>query len=375
MSRQPSDPVSILFMRRARLFPGARVLLLNAHDPAVARWAIDTVGPGGHVLALPATYHALNMLARVPNLDVSGSVYPAPDISGPDASGPDTHGPVDVALLRIPKGREHVRAYVWSAARMLQPGSSLYLAGLNSTGAKTALKDTAAVFGSAPVLGHKSSCRIALATRPDTVAIPPSWCDPAPWQPQTRVISRPEADYTIITMPGVFSWDHLDDGTALLLDQLAGHSLIQPDDRVLDIGCGYGIIGLVAAHMGAQVTLVDDSLLAVRCARDSAAANDLSARCTVLPSDITSAISGGARKNRPLFDVVLSNPPFHKGVDVTTSITQHIVRESFDALRRGGRLWIVANQFLPYERMMQQQFGNVSLIADDGRYRVLESTR
>jgi 16S rRNA (guanine1207-N2)-methyltransferase len=138
---------------------------------------------------------------------------------------------------------------------------------------------------------------------------------------------------------------------------------------VLDIGCGYGIIGLCAARAGARAVMVDDDLLAVRCARVSAVANELADRCRVLPSDVTSAVQDRR------FDLVLSNPPFHQGTDVNTATAQRIVREASGVLRPGGRLRIVANRFLPYDRVLSDTFGSVATLADDGRYRVLEAVR
>ncbi len=75
------------------------------------------------------------------------------------------------------------------------------------------------------------------------------------------------------------------------------------------------------------------------------------------------------------FDLVLSNPPFHQGTDVNTATAQRIVREAFGVLRPGGCLWIVANRFLPYDRVLGDTFGSVATLADDGRYRVLEALR
>jgi len=331
------------------------VLLLYVDDPALARWAVAQAGTGGQVWALHASHHALQQLDRLPGLRLDDAVYPDPAV----------HGPADVALLEIPKGREFVRAYLWTAAQALRSGGQLYLAGPNAGGAKSAIKDAADLLGSAPVLTYKSGHRIALGTRPDDLHVPPGWADPPPWEAQTRVFERPEGDYTIVTMPGVFSWEHLDEGTALLLDHLGA----QPGQDVLDIGCGYGILGLAAARAGAQVTMVDDDLLAVRCARASAEINGLAARCTVLPSDITRAVEDQQ------FDLVVSNPPFHRHIEVTTTPGQRIVREGYERLRRNGRLRIVANSFLPYDRVMLEQFGSVETLADDGRFRVLEAVR
>jgi 16S rRNA (guanine1207-N2)-methyltransferase len=353
MSDRLLNPTSDLFVRTVTIAPGENVLLLHNDDPGLARWAVAQVAGEGTVTGLHTSYRALSALARVPGVQLSETVYP----------DPAAHLPVSVALLDIPKGRDVARAYLWAVAQVLQPGGRLYIAGPNAAGAKSVIRDAADLYGDAPVLGYKNGCRIALATRTnETLHAPADW---SPWQPQMRRVSRPEGDYAIVTMPGVFSWDHLDDGTALLLDHLG----VEPGTDVLDIGCGYGILGLRAAHAGARVTMVDDDLLAVRCARASVEVNDLTGRCTVLASDITEAVHDQE------FDLVLSNPPFHQGVDVTTGIAAQIIREASDVLRPGGRLRIVANRFLPYQRDMRDVFGHVHTIAETGRYVVLESVR
>jgi 16S rRNA (guanine1207-N2)-methyltransferase len=353
MSHSFLTATSALLAQTAAITPGDQLLLLHSADPALARVLVEAVSPAGQVTALHTSYAALETLARVPGLIVSEAVYPDPAV----------HGPADAALLDIPKGREHTRAYLWAAAHTLRPGGRLLLAGANDGGAKSAIRDAAELFGSAPVLGYKGGCRIAQALRPDVLRLPPAWEQVA--QTQTRTVERPEGTYTLITMPGVFSWDHLDDGTALLLDQLH----VEPETDVLDIGCGGGIIGLVAARAGARVVMVDDDLLAVRCARASAHACGLADRCRVLPSDVTRAIPDHR------FDLILSNPPFHAGIDVTTGTAHRIIREAFEHLRPGGILRIVANRFLPYDRVLNEAFGSSRIVAETGRFYVLEALK
>ncbi|MBN1966266.1 MAG: class I SAM-dependent methyltransferase [Anaerolineae bacterium] len=352
MPRRPANPITALLTAAAILAPGERVLLLHSDDPELARWAMGAVQPGGRVVALHASHRALTALSRLPGLEVAESVYP----------DPAAHGPADTALIAIPKGRDAARGLLWAAAQALRPGGQMFLAGPNDGGAKSTLKDAAELLGSAPVLAYKSSHRVALAIRPESLVLPPGWDS---GEPQTRTITRPEGAYTVITLPGVFSWDHLDDGTALLLDHLGA----RPGLDVLDIGCGYGIIGMAAARAGARVTLVDDDLLAVRCARASVEANGLADRCTVLPSDVTSALTGQQ------FDLALSNPPFHRGTDVSTAVAHRFIHEAADVLRPGGRLRIVANRFLPYDRTLQDVFGSARIVADTSRYAVWEAVR
>ncbi|MBC7317474.1 MAG: methyltransferase, partial [Chloroflexi bacterium] len=159
----------------------------------------------------------------------------------------------------------------------------------------------------------------------------------------------------------------LDEGTRLLLSALTVH----PDDRVLDVGCGYGIIGMVAAmrRPSASVTMVDADLLAVACARETLRRNGLAETVRVVLGDGPQAL-GGER-----FTLIVSNPPFHAGHEVTLDIAHSFVAEAFEALEMRGRLILVANRFLPYHRAMEATFGEVEVLAQTSLYRVLAATK
>lgn len=356
--RSKLNATTTLFGSFATLQAGQRALLLNNDDPALARWALEAVEPDGQVTALHSSHRALNTLARVPGLATATTVYP----------DPAQHGEADVALLEFPKGREAARAWLWTAAQSVKPGGWLYLAGANAAGAKSAIKDAEALFGAAPVLGHKGGHRVALATRPDAVSLPPAWGDTRPWEPRAISLTHAGREYPIMTMPGLFSWNELDEGTALLLDHLVAEPVSAGQD-VLDVGCGYGIVGIVAAQGGAQVTLIDDDLRAVRCASESVRLNGLDDRCAVLPGDVTEGLADRR------FDLVLSNPPFHQGVDVMTATAHQIVREAYDVLKSDGRLLVVANRFLPYDRTIADVFGAARVVAETTRFYVIEGAR
>lgn len=356
--RSKLNAATTLFGTYAIIKPGQRVLMLNSDDPALARWALDMVAPDGQVTALHSSHRSLATLARVPGLDTAATVYP----------DPAQHGDADVALLEIPKGREAARAWLWTAAQSVRPGGTLYLAGANAAGAKSAIKDAEALLGSAPVLGHKGGHRLALAQRPDTLALPPAWGDTRPWEPRTVHLTHGGQEVPVVSMPGLFSWNELDEGTALLLDHLVGDTVRAGMD-VLDVGCGYGIVGLVAARSGARVTLIDDDLRAVRCARETIRLNGLDDRCTVQPGDVMEGLSGQT------FDLVLSNPPFHQGTEVMTATAHQIVRQARDVLKPGGRLLVVANRFLPYDRTITEVFGSARIVAETTRFYVIEGVR
>ena len=154
----------------------------------------------------------------------------------------------------------------------------------------------------------------------------------------------------------------MDDGTAALV----GAMEIGVDDRVLDLGCGTGLAGLVAARRAPQgrVTLVDADVRAVESARRTLKANGIANVETVL-SDCGSAVFDRQ------FDCVITNPPFHQGVGVDYEVACQFVWDAARVLREDGRLFLVANRFLRYGDLVEEVFGNVVTAYADTRYHVL----
>lgn len=109
----------------------------------------------------------------------------------------------------------------------------------------------------------------------------------------------------VATKPGIFSWDGLDTATALLIEAMQ----VQPTDRVLDLGCGYGIVGAAAAMASPQVgvDLVDENVVAVEAAQRTLVLNGLT-NAQVHLSDGTAAV------RHIEFDVVAAHLPRGKEV-------------------------------------------------------------
>jgi 16S rRNA (guanine1207-N2)-methyltransferase len=137
--------------------------------------------------------------------------------------------------------------------------------------------------------------------------------------------------------------------------------------RVLDVGCGSGAIGRHAARLGAAaVDLIDASRLAGACAGRGIQENRLGDTCRAWASDLYSDVPG------PAYDLILSNPPVHAGHAVDTDAATELIAGAKARLATGGRLRIVANAFLSYDRLLREVFGAARVVAEDARYRVLE---
>jgi 16S rRNA (guanine1207-N2)-methyltransferase len=117
-----------------------------------------------------------------------------------------------------------------------------------------------------------------------------------------------------------------------------------------------------------HVELVDSDSAAVALARDNLRANGI-ANATVHIGD------GVGLPPREPFDLIATNPPFHFARRQTTAIARRFIADAARALRCGGRFYLVANRFLPYEGDVEATFGNLREVAGDRRYKVLLAQR
>jgi len=173
---------------------------------------------------------------------------------------------------------------------------------------------------------------------------------------------QPVGDSSWLSKPGIFSWDRIDDGSALLArhlpDDLAGH--------VADFGCGWGYLArLMVQPAVTRLDLIDAEHLAL----DAARANLTDPRASFHWLDL-------AREPAPAtYDAIVCNPPFHTGRASTPGLGQAIIEAAARALRPGGRLYMVANRGLPYELSLKKCFASFETLADNNKFRVTRAVR
>jgi 16S rRNA (guanine1207-N2)-methyltransferase len=163
------------------------------------------------------------------------------------------------------------------------------------------------------------------------------------------------------TAPGLFSPRAVDTGTLAMLSRVD----FGPEDKVLDLGCGYGVVGLVAAKLGQpdRVWLVDKDPSAVEVARANLAANGAGAATVVLSDGFRSFFETG-------FDKILCNPPYQADF----AVPKHFIEKGFNRLLVGGTLTMVTKRELWYRNKITSVFGGVKVSEVDG-YFVFEATR
>ena len=167
------------------------------------------------------------------------------------------------------------------------------------------------------------------------------------------------------TDAGVFSRASLDRGTELLLEALE----VGPCELLLDLGCGYGVIGIVAARLseGGHAILTDINERAVRLARRNIRANGVE-NAEVRSGDLYAPVADLA------FNQIVCNPPLRAG----RAVVDRIVVEAPAHLLEGGHLWLVARTRQGAESLqtrMATAFGNASIVGRGSGYKVLRATR
>lgn len=276
---------------------------------------------------------------------------------------------VDLVLIRLPKGKLPAWQLLWDGFRALKVGGSCYLAGGNREGVKPAIGLMRQLFGNAETTSYRDGHRLARAekispTPAEVSAFQINWLDHQEFL--QFLIDVRGTGFTVHSRPGTFAWDRLDEGTRLLVE----HMVIHPSDTVLDLGCGNGIVGMVAARLASQgqVMLVDVDAEAIRSAKRSVDANVLH-NCTVTASDAGSAVK------HMRFDVVVTNPPFHVGRRAKFDIANQFILDAWDVLNEGGRFYLVANVNLPYEKPIRERFGAFCVESQDQGYKVLSALK
>lgn len=168
--------------------------------------------------------------------------------------------------------------------------------------------------------------------------------------------------FTFLTDSGVFSKKMIDFGSQVLLNTLN----FAKNERILDLGCGYGPLGISLAKVqGVEATLVDINNRAIDLAKKNASLNDVDV--SIFQSNIYENVSGQ-------FDHIISNPPIRAG----KKVVHDIIEKSVDFLVNQGDLTIVIQkkQGAPSAKeKMAHVFGNVEIIKKDKGYYILRSTK
>ncbi|ABR54094.1 methyltransferase small [Methanococcus vannielii SB] len=171
--------------------------------------------------------------------------------------------------------------------------------------------------------------------------------------------------FSFKTDSGVFSPKKIDKGTEILVNEL---ELLSSDD-VLDIGCGYGVVGISIVAEVNSITMTDINKRSVNLAKHNLKLNNISDKnIDVVQGDVYENVKC---KN---YDIIISNPPIKAGKD----LIHRIITEGHLILKENGSIWMVIQTkhgAKSLAKFLEGVFGNVETITISGGYRVLKSVK
>lgn len=337
---------------------------LNADKNARFLWCTDE----NALNTLPAALHQEQLLVLTNRWDVAEQAKArgfTTEFNDFDCSEiPDNS--LDKIFYRVSKEKPVVHHLLNQAWRCLKPGGQLFLAGYKNEGTKTYIEKIAKLLGSGKNIeknGPVYSAALSKYTQYDATQL----LDDSDYR-QPRPIAL-DSGLQLLSKPGLFGWNKVDAGSALLIEQLKELSPPpQPFNSCMDLGCGYGYLTIAASNLDNCQNintwlLTDNNAAALQLAQQNALNNQLT-------GDVIAADAG--KSIRAKVDLLLCNPPFHQGFGIDGDLTDKFLTSATHLLAPQGIALFVVNQFIPLERKAAPLFSQIKLIADNGSFKVIQ---
>ena len=192
---------------------------------------------------------------------------------------------------------------------------------------------------------------------------------PAPQNPYPIRYILENTNYEITNHANVFSRGKLDIGTRFFLEHLPQSKNYHD---IVDLGCGNGIVGLIAAekNSAAHIHFVDESFMAQKSAQKNF---DAAFKNRIAHYYVGDCLTDFAANSA---DLVLCNPPFHQQHVIGDFIAQKMFKQAKNILRNNGELWIIGNRHLNYGISLAKLFGksNVNLVAQNNKFQIWKAS-
>jgi 16S rRNA (guanine1207-N2)-methyltransferase len=265
----------------------------------------------------------------------------------------------EAAFVRYPVSRDAFEMIIHVVAARLAPGGRLFACGANDEGIKGSATALATAFQDVETVETKRHSRVVAAMQRRDVPFKRELED---WR-ESVTMALPSGSVSLVSYPCLFAHGRLDAGTALLLEALPKE--LKTGARVLDYGCGIGVVGLAVqtANPSAELDLIDFDSTATHAAKQNVP------QARVLTADSLAAVHGKK------YDLIVSNPPIHAGKGEDFTVLLRFLAEAAVSLAPGGALLFVVQATVPIKKELTKLFGQVEIAQSNKQFTVWRCSR
>ena len=257
-------------------------------------------------------------------------------------------------LVKLPKTLALLEDQLLRLKPQLLPQTVVRVAGMQKYMPKRVWSLLESIIGPTETLPGRRKAKLIRVRVDESLVLPPN-----PYPVRYRL---EDTDFELVNHASLFSREKLDIGTRFLLEHLPQTE--GPGD-IVDLGCGNGVIGLMAAQRNpqARVRLVDESFMAIASARENL--KQIDPRLERSRFTVGNVLEGF---EADCADLVLCNPPFHQQQAIGDAVVRQMFRQTAGILRPEGEFWVVANRHLDYKKMLKRFFGRIEIPASNRKF-------
>lgn len=266
---------------------------------------------------------------------------------------------IDLLIIKIPKSHALLEDQLHQLRPLLNEKSRIIAAAMAKQIHSSTLQLFEKIIGPTHTSLAKKKARLVFCEFDNTLQ---SIANPYP-----KSYTLEGTNYTILNHANVFSRERLDIGTRFLLQHLPTNA-----EKIIDLGCGNGIVGLMAAQCNpsAELTFVDESFMAITTAEANfQAAFSGKRKARFITTDCLTGIE------KESADLIINNPPFHQQHAIGDHIAWQMFKQSKEVLIKGGELRVIGNRHLGYQQKLKKLFGNCELVASNAKFVILSSKK
>ena len=333
--------------------------LLTSSAEKKTLWVMDENPPVDELLKLNGTQNTEVISNRYDTSVQMSKLGINTHLSDFDLSGLPRYNRI---VYRISKEKMLTHHVINQALRHLSEDGELCLTGEKTQGIKSITRQAAETFGQAVSARKYGNAYLGRFSRPADDILTEKQLPTGDYT-KLRLIKNPVMDF--YSKPGVFGWEKVDRGSQLLVSCLPTTlQYMKGAESVLDLGCGWGYLMLATRDINIPLRVAtDNNVAAIEAAGKNFAEAGLDVQC--VPDDCGSQI-------RQRFDLILCNPPFHQGFQVSDAITDKFLKNAASMSRRSTRALFVVNQFIPLQKLSTSYFSECRLLTASDGFNVFE---